>query len=433
MRIWWCGVVALAVGVGLVAVGPAVAASPTEVLEAFYARANAVIRSVDPLGDLEQPRQAIRDLVNDVFDFRGAAAMALGPAWLSKTPEDQAEFVRLFGVFLERGFIGMIAQKASLTDGVKIDYLSESINKETAGVATTIQTRNGHELPIDYWFVRRGEGWKVQDVVIDGVSLVANYRAQFARVLGAFPYGEVIARMGGHPADAPAPIRAPIPIVEAKPVAPATPPMMLMTLTAQAPQAQNFMSTQATTPAPSQAAAPAILQLAAPPIAQPAAQQTPQVAVLPAQQPTVPPISKPMAFSAAPTATAPVTRTRQEIQLASVPRVEPPAARPRLPLSADESRTAARAELLGESQLAGPYWVQVGAFQSVNAAGHLADRFRQEGAKISQFWLSNASGNRLGVWARVRLGPFANRSDALSKVRELTARGQTSFIAGARD
>jgi len=88
---------------------------------------------------------------------------------------------------------------------------------------------------------------------------------------------------------------------------------------------------------------------------------------------------------------------------------------------------------LGESQLAGPYWVQVGAFQSVDAAGHLADRFRQEGATISQFWSSNTLRNHVGVWARVRLGPFANRSDALSKVRELTARGQTSFIAGARD
>jgi len=422
MRIWWCGVVALAVGIELIAAQPAVAASPREVLEAFYARANAVIRSVDPLGDLEQPRQAIRDLVNDVFDFRGAAAMALGPAWLSKTPEDQAEFVRLFGVFLERGFIGMIAQKASLTDGVKIDYLSESITKETAGVATTLQTRNGHGLTVDYWFVRRGEGWKVQDVVIDGVSLVANYRAQFARVLGAFPYGEVIARMGGNPTDAPAPIGAPIPIVEVKPVAPAILPIMEITVTAQAPA-----------PAPSQAAAPAILQPAAPPIAQPTSQQTLQVAVLPAQQPAAPPIPKPMAPSAAPTVTALATRTRQEIQLASVPHVEPPAARPRLPLSAAESRTAARAEPLGESQLAGPYWVQVGAFQSMDAAGHLAERFRQEGATISQFWLSNASGSRVGVWARVRLGPFANRSDALSKLRELTARGQTSFIAGARD
>jgi len=425
MRIWWCGVVALAVGVELIAVEPAVAVSPTEVLEAFYARANAVIRSVDPLGDLEQPRQAIRDLVNDVFDFRGAAAMALGPAWLSKTPEDQAEFVRLFRVFLERGFIGMIAQKASLTDGVKIHFLSESIAKETAGVATTLQARNGQELSVDYWFVRRGEGWKVQDVVIDGVSLVANYRAQFARVLGAFPYGEVIARMGGNPTDAPAPIGAPTPIVEARPVAPATPPIMQMTVTAQAPQAQNLMSTQVTTPAPSQAAAPAILQ--------PAAPQTLQLAVWPAQQPAAAPIPKPMAPSAAPTATAFATRARQEILLASVPRVEPPAARPRLPLSADESRTAARAEPLGESQLAGPYWVQVGAFQSVDAAGHLADRFRQEGATISQLWLSNASSHRVGYWARVRLGPFASRSDALSKVKELTARGQTSFIAGARD
>lgn len=415
MRTSWCGVVALAVGVGLFVPQPAVAASPTEVLEAFYARANAIIRSVDPLGDLEQPRQAIRDLVNDVFDFRGAAAMALGPAWLSKTPEDQAEFVRLFGVFLERGFIGMIAQKASLSDGVKIDYLSESISKETAGVATTIQTRNGYGLPVEYWFVRRSEGWKVQDVVIDGVSLVANYRAQFARVLGSFPYAEVIARMGGNPTDAPAAIGAPVPIVEAKALAPATAAIV------QTPRAQNPVTAQAVAPAAPQVTAPAIVQPVVPPIPQPEARQAPPLAVLSAPPP--PSIPKPAA-SATPLVTAAlVPRVRQELQLTAVRRVEPPAV----------LRTVARTEPAVESQPAGPYWVQLGAFQSVDAANHLADRFRHDGATISKFLLANASGNRVGVWARVRLGPFANRSEALSKVKELTARGQTSFVAGARD
>jgi len=69
----------------------------------------------------------------------------------------------------------------------------------------------------------------------------------------------------------------------------------------------------------------------------------------------------------------------------------------------------------------------------VDAAAHLAGRYRQDGATISRIWLTNAAGNRLGVWIRVRLGPFANRLDALSKVKELMSRGQTSFIAGARD
>jgi len=395
--------VALAVGVGLVAVEPAVAASPTEVLEAFYARANAVIRSVDPLGDLEQPRQAIRDLVSDVFDFRGAAAMALGPAWLSKTPEDQAEFVRLFGVFLERGFIGMIASKASLSDGVKIAYVGESITGQAAGVATTLLTRNGLALPVDYWFVRRGEGWKVQDVVIDGVSLVANYRAQFARVLGSYPYAEVIARMGGNSAEA-------APIVVATAQGPGT--VQATASTASQPAA----SPQPVTPLMEAAALPAPRSFPSP-MMQPASPPAPRAAVLLAPW------------------------IRQEIHLAAVPRAQPPAERPRVSLEAERSSTVAKPELAtvarpepaGESQPAGLYWVQLGAFQSADAAGHLADRYRQDGATISQFRLTNASGNRVGVLARVRLGPFANRSDALSKVKELTARGQTSFIAGARD
>ncbi|MGH9365152.1 MAG: ABC transporter substrate-binding protein, partial [Thermoanaerobaculia bacterium] len=69
------------------------------------------------------------------------------------------------------------------------------IDGESARVATTLLTRGGQELPVDYWMVRRGERWKVQDVVVDGVSLVMNYRAQFARVLAAHPYAGLVAKM----------------------------------------------------------------------------------------------------------------------------------------------------------------------------------------------------------------------------------------------
>src|SRR6266436_6233671 len=398
MRARWCGVLAVVAGLALITAQPAAATSPTAVLEAFFARANAILRTVDPFGDLEQPRQAIRELVNDVFDFRGASALALGPVWLTRTPEDQVEFARLFGVFLERGFIAMIASKASVADGVSVEYLGESINKESAGVATAVLTRGGQELPVDYWFVRRGEGWKVQDVVIDGVSLVANYRAQFARVLGSYPYAEVIARMGGNSAEA-------APIVVATAQGPGT--VQATASTASQPAA----SPQPVTPLMEAAALPAPRSFPSP-MMQPASPPAPRAAVLLAPW------------------------IRQEIHLAAVPRAQPPAERPRVSLEAERSSTVAKPELAtvarpepaGESQPAGLYWVQLGAFQSADAAGHLADRYRQDGATISQFRLTNASGNRVGVLARVRLGPFANRSDALSKVKELTARGQTSFI-----
>ena len=89
----------------------------------------------------------------------------------------------------------MVGSKASVGGGVKIQYLGESIDGESARVATTLLTRGGQELPVDYWMVRRGDRWKVQDVVVDGVSLVMNYRAQFVRVLAAYSYAGLVARM----------------------------------------------------------------------------------------------------------------------------------------------------------------------------------------------------------------------------------------------
>jgi phospholipid transport system substrate-binding protein len=178
--------------------------SPTGTVEAFFARTNTVLQSVDPAHGIETPRQAIRDLVNEMFDFRAAAAVALGSVWLSRAPEEQDAFTRLFAVLLERGFVAMIGSKVSVSGGVRIEYLGESIDGESASVATTLLTRGGQEIPVDYWMVRRGDRWKVRDVVVDGVSLVMNYRAQFTRVLAAYPYAGLIAKMQAEtPSEAP--------------------------------------------------------------------------------------------------------------------------------------------------------------------------------------------------------------------------------------
>jgi phospholipid transport system substrate-binding protein len=203
MSLTWPRVFALAVGLGLGCAQPALAASPTVTLVSFFEQANAVVRTVDPNRELEEPRQAIRDLVNEVIDFRDAAAVALGPPWQSMAPEDQDEFVRLFSNVLERGFVAAIVTRANMTGGVKVHFLGESIDGNSASVATTLLSRNGSELPVDYWLIRRGGRWKVQDVAFDGVSLISNYRAQFSRVLRDFSYSELVAKMRGEVAAAP--------------------------------------------------------------------------------------------------------------------------------------------------------------------------------------------------------------------------------------
>src|SRR5215472_1241111 len=158
---------ALAVCAGsslLILAQPAVAISPRQTLEEFFTRTNTVLQSADLTQGIEKPRNAIRNLVDETFDFRAAAAAALG-------------------------------SKARVAGGVSIQYVSESIDGESANVATTLLTRAGQELPVDYRMVRQGARWKVQDVVVDGVSLVMNYRSQFARVLAAQPYAELVRRM----------------------------------------------------------------------------------------------------------------------------------------------------------------------------------------------------------------------------------------------
>ncbi len=481
MRALRSGVFALVAGLALAAAQPVGAASPTAVLENFFEGANAILKTVDPFGDLEQPRQAIRTLVNEVFDFRSAAALALGSAWLARTPEEQDEFVKLFAVFLERGFIGTIGAQASVSNGVKIQYVDEAIGEGWAGVATSLLTRSGQALSVDYWFVRSGDRWKVRDVVIDGVSLIANYRSQFNRVLAAYPYSEVLARLGGSQLDAPAMVAprlaAPAPQVTAsapRVAAPApqvtapAPRAAAVTPQIVAPTPQIIASApQVAAPAPQVAAVtpqivaptPQIIAPApqvtapAPPVAAPAPQVTatvlppptpPRPAPAPqpipltlpipavlqwivnviAPPPTEPaaPVVRPNPRSASVTASPPPVlavlspKTFQEIQLTS--------------LSSEASSTE-RGRAPAAPQ--GSYWVQLGVFQSPDAASHLAERFRRDGATISKSSITNAAGNRVGVWSRVRVGPFASRSEAASKLQDLSARGQVGFIAEARD
>jgi phospholipid transport system substrate-binding protein len=212
---------ALLAGLCVSAAQPAGAASPTATVQALFARANSILKSADPVQGIESPRQAIRDLVNEEFDFGEAARVALGSAWQSRVPEEQAAFTRLFAVLLERGFVATIGSKASVAGGVSVQYLGESIDGESASVATTLLTRGGQEIPVEYWMVRRGDRWKVKDVVVDGVSLVMNYRAQFARVLSTSPYAELVARMQSETPSEPLPAALPpAPSQRSAPIAP---------------------------------------------------------------------------------------------------------------------------------------------------------------------------------------------------------------------
>jgi phospholipid transport system substrate-binding protein len=128
----------------------------------------------------EQDRQsAVRKIAEEIFDIGEMTRRILGPHWRGRTEAERAEFVTLFGGVLERAYFSRIATYS----GERIAVLGDSIDGDLATVRTRIVTQQGSEVPVDYRMLRRGTRWLIYDVSIEGVSLVANYRAQFNRII----------------------------------------------------------------------------------------------------------------------------------------------------------------------------------------------------------------------------------------------------------
>ncbi|HEU5305545.1 MAG TPA: ABC transporter substrate-binding protein [Gemmatimonadales bacterium] len=186
-------VAAGAVVLGLILAGPAAAGPPTDQLRTQIDR---VIKTLeDPAlqkeGKVLERRKAVRKIAEEIFDFGETAKRSLGRHWQGRTPAEREEFVQLFADLLERSYIG----KVELFNGERITYTGETIDGDLAMVRTRIITKQGTEIPVDYRLHKRGERWLVYDVVIEGVSLVANYRTQFNKIIQTSSYQELVKKM----------------------------------------------------------------------------------------------------------------------------------------------------------------------------------------------------------------------------------------------
>ena len=171
------------------------ATTPSDALRAVFLQADQIL--TDP-GTEERPLErllAVRKLVNEAFDFRSAAELASGEHWRARTAAEQEEFTWLFADLLERSFVARMAAKAQLAGGTRIKYLDEWIDGDTAHVSTAMARRDGGDLLLDYRLIERDGSWKVRDVAIDGVSMIANYRAQLDRVLGNASFPALLTQM----------------------------------------------------------------------------------------------------------------------------------------------------------------------------------------------------------------------------------------------
>jgi phospholipid transport system substrate-binding protein len=135
--------------------------------------------------------RALRRIADEIFDFDEMARRAMAQHWRSLTETQRKEFVGLFSDLLEHSY----TSKIELYGGERIQYPAERIEGDFATVYTQLITKKGTEVPIDYRMLRREDRWRVYDVSIEGVSLVANYRTQFNNVIRTSSYDELLRRV----------------------------------------------------------------------------------------------------------------------------------------------------------------------------------------------------------------------------------------------
>jgi phospholipid transport system substrate-binding protein len=142
-------------------------------------------------GKKNERREELKKVIYQRFDFTEMSRRALGPEWRRHTPEEQKEFVQLFTDLLERAYLKQIE---SYNDQ-KVRYLNEREDHGYAEVDTKIVDNKGQEFSVNYRLDNVNGDWKVYDVVMEDISLVNNYRAQFSRVLASSSYQELVHRM----------------------------------------------------------------------------------------------------------------------------------------------------------------------------------------------------------------------------------------------
>ncbi|RQW78044.1 MAG: ABC transporter substrate-binding protein [Geobacter sp.] len=136
-------------------------------------------------------RQLLKTTVAVIFDYEEMARRSLGKHWKERTPAERKEFVQLFTTLLENSY----ADKIESYNQEKIVYLKESMEGDHAEVRSKVVTAKRDEYSLDYRLLNKGGKWMVYDVVIEGVSLVSNYRGQFNKIVASQGYPQLVKKL----------------------------------------------------------------------------------------------------------------------------------------------------------------------------------------------------------------------------------------------
>ncbi len=180
--------------------GPAVTATagePQDKIKQTITEVMAILQdeSLKAPDKTEERRARIRQTIGQRFGFEEMGKRALGRHWRKLKPAQRKEFIPLFSDLLERSYISKV-EAGSTAEGLDILYTKETVDEEGyALVRTEVENPNDLNFEVDYRLLKRDGNWQAYDIIIEGVSLVNNYRTQFNKIIRQDSYETLVKKL----------------------------------------------------------------------------------------------------------------------------------------------------------------------------------------------------------------------------------------------
>lgn len=168
----------------------AMTALADEPLKIIETRVDRIVKILGNKGlDEDVKVKQLEMAANETFDYVYLSRMTLGRNWLKLDDGQRSEFVELYRQLLEKNYMGQLLK---YTDE-KVVFDRQTLLSDTKAEVDSNIVSSDKKIPITYRLIQRGGDWKVYDLVIEGVSLVSNYRTQFNDILSRQTPSEMLA------------------------------------------------------------------------------------------------------------------------------------------------------------------------------------------------------------------------------------------------
>jgi phospholipid transport system substrate-binding protein len=177
------------------------AEQPTEQIKTAIERVSEVLQEVTAArgANKEEAVEKIRNILLPSFDFAEMAKRSLGDRW-KQLDGREAEFINVFAAFVEGSYMSTLESYR----GEKILFLGEHVEQNLAQVDTEIVYGSAETVAVAYRLHLIEGQWKVYDVVVDNISLTANFRSQFNHILASASVDQLLNKLRAKAAARPA-------------------------------------------------------------------------------------------------------------------------------------------------------------------------------------------------------------------------------------